>query len=284
MSWGSALVGHILSGAHKEAAQVLSQLPAQAGIREGAIHLSQALAKANKMVGLGGSGAGAGGVATLPAGVAGSPSLWNSLRSGPARPFGTCGIPERYRKAMSSMQRRPYQFIMIVTVPGGTAIAQGPLNGTTTTWDFVTPVGTINANSGAASIEIKSQFPNYFVSHAARMTITLGGGNNQAGAQLTESHARVDALEIVEFHAGQERARYPLADLHPTIERYVSDATGTSSAKDHIEGPGVLFEQFWPPQVNFDLFLNNEGPAFTPYNDAVFTLALKGSIGVDCYE
>jgi hypothetical protein len=282
MSWGSALVGHVLSGAHKEAAQLLSQLPAQGGIREGAIHLSQALAKVNKQLGIGGSSAGA---ATLPAGVAGSPATWSSLQAGPARPFGTCGIPDRYRKAMTSMQRRPYQFMMVQTALGGTSFAQGPLNGTSTAYDFVQPVGFPNASSGAASIDVASQFPNYFVSHSARLTLTLGGGNNVASASgLKESQARLDAVEIVEFHAGQERARYPLADLHPSVERYVSDATGTAIHRFNLQGPGVMFEQFWPPQVNFDIYLNNEGPAFTPVNDMVFMLALKGSIGVDCYE
>jgi hypothetical protein len=274
MSIASMIVDKIAAGSHKEAQQLIDQLPEQ--VRTPVQHLSNALAKATAFIpGVGG------GSHVSPGGTAGSPNAFASFKAGPPRPRGVCGIPKKY---LNALNRRPFQYQMMVTLLASTSIPSAPAGGVTTTTDFVLPLGTYNAKSGCAMIVQSNIFPNWFVSTVATMTISLSGGptSGSGSPQLAESQARLDQLEISEWHAGREVARYPLRDFHPQIERYVSDGTGSATTKDHLDGPGVLFPQLWSPLTGFNMFISNQGPAWTPTNDINLLLTLKGSIGAEC--
>jgi hypothetical protein len=266
------IAGHVSAQEHDQAQKLINRLP-QGAIRNTVQGFSNAMARGPGSL-----------IPKLPGGVPGNPSINAALEAGPARPHMSCGIPRGILANLGKSNRRPFQFMMLVTIPAGTPIVQGPANGSTTTWDFVQPVGSVNAKSGCTAIETSSYFPNWFISTSATMTISAGGGatSGAGNPQLAEAEARIQQLEVVEFHAGQERARYPVGDFRPKLERYVSDQTGSAVNKDHLTTHGVMFQQYFKPLMNFDFYINNQGPEWAPSNDLLFLFTLKGSIGEEC--
>ncbi len=267
MSWGSDIAGHISKMEHDEAQQIINQLPS--GIKGEVQHISNALAKATK-------GISGGGKHVLPGGTAGDPALYGSIKAGPPRPHRGCGYGGR---KPPTGDRRPFQFMMMLTIPAGTPFTQSTTAAPVSFGDFVTTIGTVNAFSGCGQLIVSNQFPNWFVSSTAWMTISVGGTTTLA---TPETLARLAQIEILEFHAGQEVARYPLRTFHPHISRYASDSTGTASSQDSLDGAGVLFPQTWVPLTNYNLYLQNQGPTWTPVSQVNILLSLVGSVGTDC--
>ncbi len=250
MSLVSKFIDNAAKGMHAENKQLLGQLPAGPA-RQFAEGLSNTLASHDVFTRL----------AQGTQNEINRVGLHSTLTAGPPRPYAKgCGYGQMDPNAPG---RRPYQFMMTVILPIGTTVNPGSFSTDVSLGEFID-------TDACSMITQNNQFPSFFASDVAFMTVSCG-------PDVTDS--QLDAIELVEKHDNEEVARYPLRTLHPRISRVFSDGTGSAFHVQQPSGPGVIYSQAWAPQRNFSLYPSSQAPAYTLEYPLLFTLGLQGSIG-----